>query len=191
MLGDMLPVFDSCAGVNDLVLPLVMTFSNACWPCVKRPVSLDKKPDRWVYMKVCHHRGMLVAVLTRNEHCPPHVHVGTDKWNARFLFSFWHDGVRLWDVVPLRETPAATVLEEIRQVIKRPVNLRKARECWWLSMKTLCLQNQQWDTQAHEIVASAYRRPGTLLITSSSFDPQQYKTVLYLSGCPDPLEILL
>lgn len=46
-------------------------------------------------MKVCSHKGLVIAVLTRNVHCPPHVHVGTTKWNARFLFSFWHDGVRL------------------------------------------------------------------------------------------------
>ena len=41
-------------------------------------------------MKVCSHKGLLIAVLTRNEHCPPHVHVGSANWDARFLFSFWH-----------------------------------------------------------------------------------------------------
>ncbi|MHB8201987.1 MAG: hypothetical protein ACYDD9_14385, partial [Acidithiobacillus sp.] len=70
-------------------------------------------------MKVCTHRGLLIAVLTRNEHCPPHVHVGTDDWNARFEFSFWHNGVRLWDVMPIQESPSAGLLEEIRQAIRR------------------------------------------------------------------------
>ena len=46
-------------------------------------------------MKVCSHKGLVIAVLTRNEHCPPHVHVGAARWDARFLFSFWHNGVRL------------------------------------------------------------------------------------------------
>ena len=37
-------------------------------------------------MKLCVYRDLVIAVLTRNEHCPPHVHVGTDKWDARFQF---------------------------------------------------------------------------------------------------------
>jgi hypothetical protein len=53
-------------------------------------------------MKVCTHQGLQMAVLTRNEHCPPHVHVGSVDWEARFEFSFWHNGVRLWDVVPVK-----------------------------------------------------------------------------------------
>lgn len=142
-------------------------------------------------MKVCHYRGMLVAVLTRNEHCPPHVHVGTDKWNARFLFSFWHDGVRLWDIVPLKDKPTAALLEEVRQVIKVPANLRRARVCWWESRRTLCLENQQWDTVAQEVVAPDYYRPAAVRIESSSFDSQRYRTVLCLSGNAGPLEIRL
>ena len=40
-------------------------------------------------MKVCSHKGLVIAVLTGNEH------VGTVKRDARFLFSFWHNDVRL------------------------------------------------------------------------------------------------
>ncbi|WP_279117234.1 hypothetical protein, partial [Acidithiobacillus thiooxidans] len=89
-------------------------------------------------MKVCTHRGLLIAVLTRNEHCPPHVHVGTSDWNARFEFSFWHNGVRLWDVMPIQESPSAGLLEEIRQAIRRAENLHCARKLWWQSRQTLC-----------------------------------------------------
>jgi hypothetical protein len=46
-------------------------------------------------MRVCAHRRLVFAVLTLDEHCPPHVHVGTDKWEARFEFSFWDNSVRL------------------------------------------------------------------------------------------------
>jgi hypothetical protein len=61
-------------------------------------------------MKVCSHKGLVIAVLTRNEHCPPHVHVGTTKWNARILFSFRYNDVRLW-VTPARNEPNVAVLE--------------------------------------------------------------------------------
>ena len=73
-------------------------------------------------MKVCEHRGLVVAVLTRNEHCPPHVHEGTDDWDARFEFSFWHDGVRLWDVLPAQNMPSVALLQELRQALKQAAN---------------------------------------------------------------------
>jgi hypothetical protein len=81
-------------------------------------------------MRVCSHKGLVIAVLARNEHCPPHVHVGTAQWDARFLFSFWHNGVRLWDVTPAQNEPNVAVLEELRHVLKQPAHLRRARECW-------------------------------------------------------------
>ena len=95
-------------------------------------------------MRVCVCRGLVMAVLTRNEHCPPHAHVGTDRWDARFEFSFWHNGVRLWDVLAAQNMPSASLLEELRQVLKQGVNLQRARRLWWSSRQTLCLDNQQW-----------------------------------------------
>lgn len=142
-------------------------------------------------MKVCTHKGLVIAVLTRNEHCPPHVHVGTAKWDARFEFSFWHDGLRLWDVTPAENEPSAAVLEELRQVIKQPSHLRRARELWWRSRQTLCLENQQWDSVAGEVVSPKGRRSGARVIQSSHFDAQAYKTVLQLAGHSSPVEIEL
>ncbi|MFM2056001.1 MAG: hypothetical protein RLY71_386 [Pseudomonadota bacterium] len=142
-------------------------------------------------MKVCSHKGLVIAVLTRNEHCPPHVHVGTAKWDARFQFSFWHDGVRLWDVTPAENEPNVTVLEGLRQVIRQPDNLRRARELWWLSRQTLCLENQRWDPGAAEVVGPRLARPGARQILSSRFDAAAYRTVLQLAGSSDPVEIEL
>lgn len=142
-------------------------------------------------MKVCSHNGQDIAVLTRNEHCPPHVHAGTAKWDARFLFSFWHNGVRLWDVTPARNEPNASVREELRQVLKLHANLRKARALWWSSRQTVCLENQYWDSADEEVVVRKDRRPGTLAIQSASFDPQTYKAVLQLAGQASALEIEL
>lgn len=142
-------------------------------------------------MKVCTHRGLLIAVLTRNEHCPPHVHVGTGDWNARFEFSFWHNGVRLWDVMPIQESPSAGLLEEIRQAIRRAENLHCARKLWWQSRQTLCLDNLLWDTAAQAVVTPKGARPGTVQIVSGRFDGVRNMTVLHLADDPLPLEIQL
>lgn len=142
-------------------------------------------------MKVCTHKGLIIAVLTRNEHCPPHVHVGTDEWDARFEFSFWHNGVRLWDVVPAKNQPKAPLLEELRQVIMQPQNLRKAREAWWNSVQSVCLENQIWDSKTEEVIDSKNKRPRSSRIKNAYFDGMNYKTVLYLVGESDPVEILL
>jgi hypothetical protein len=142
-------------------------------------------------MKVCVYKGLMIAVLTRNEHCPPHVHVGTDKWEARFEFSFWHNGVRLWDVAPAQNQPTAAALEDLRLAIKMPPHLRRAREIWWSSSQTVCLVNQVWDVEAGEIVSAKDRRTGAKMIESARFDPQAYKTVLQLAGQAGLLEIAL
>lgn len=142
-------------------------------------------------MKICNHKGYLIAVLTRNEHCPPHVHVGTSEWNARYLFSFWHNGIRLWDVMPAKNEPCARILEELRRVIKRRENLRKARECWWRSQQTLCLENQAWDLESAKVVAPRHDRLSTSAILSGLFDTRTNRTKLYLAGYAAPLEIEL
>jgi hypothetical protein len=142
-------------------------------------------------MKVCSHHGLVIAVLTRNEHCPPHVHVGTPSWEARFTFSFWHQGVRLWDVVPLQDAPTASVLEDIRLTIKQAPNIRRARELWWSSRQTLCLDRQLWDEAAQEAVSPRDGRLGAVPIVSSRFDATRYRTILHLAGHNQPLEIAL
>jgi hypothetical protein len=142
-------------------------------------------------MKVCTHHKLVIAVLTRNEHCPPHVHVGTAKWDARFQFSFWHNSVRLWDVTPAENEPNVSVLEDLRQVIRQPAHLQRARELWWISRQTLCLENQRWDPNTQTVVSPRERRLGALAIQSSHFDAQAYKTVLQLAGASGPVEIEL
>lgn len=142
-------------------------------------------------MKICVHKGLMVAILTRNEHCPPHVHVGNAEWDARFQFSFWHDSVHLWDVTPAQNAPKAALLEELRQAIKQSGTLRNARECWWDSRQTICLDHQQWDTQREEVVSPKENRLGTFNIVSARFDVDDYRTILALAGHWRPLEIWL
>ena len=142
-------------------------------------------------MKVCTHKGLVIAVLTRNEHCPPHVHVGTEQWDARFEFSFWHNGVRLWDVVPVKNQPGVAQLEDLRQVLKQPAHLRRAREIWWSALQSVCLVNQYWDIDADEVVSIKEKRPGTRKIEAAHFNAQSNTTVLQLAGQKSPLEIEL
>jgi hypothetical protein len=94
-------------------------------------------------------------------------------------------------VTPAQNEPNVAVLEELRQVLKRPAHLRRARECWWSSRQTVCLENQQWDPTAEEVVSPKDKRPSALAIQSARFDAQAYKTVLQLAGQSSPLEIQL
>ena len=142
-------------------------------------------------MRICKHKGLTIAVLTRNEHCPPHVHVGNSEWDARFLFSFWHNGVRLWDVIPTQNEPCGAALEELRRLIRRRDVLRKARECWWRSRQTLCLENQQWDMNSAQVVSPRVQPNEALAILSADFDANAYRTRLRLAGEPAFLEIEL
>lgn len=136
---------------------------------------------------------MLIAVFTRDEHCPPHVHVDGGKWAARFEFSFWHDGVRLLDVVPVYRRPTTAILEEVRLAMMKPEHLRRARECWWRSAQTVCLRNQFWDSHLTEVVESKSVAHGQAasLIAIASFDARTYRTTLHLAGQQEPLEIEL
>ena len=141
-------------------------------------------------MRVCAHRRLVFAVLTLDEHCPPHVHVGTDKWEARFEFSFWDNSVRLWDVVPAQRSPSASLLEELRRVLKKLENLKKARQLWWRSRQTVCLENQQWDASVQAVVSPSTRRSGAVAILSGHFDASRYRTTLLLAN-EDQVEIQL
>ena len=137
---------------------------------------------------------MDIAVLTRNEHCPPHVHVGHNGWDARFSFSFWHNSVNLWDVNPENMAPSKSVLEELRLIIEDPVNLRKARHCWWRvhsSTLKICLNNKYWDPDNGEEVDGKSARTGMPQIQSAMYNAARDVTTLTFVGGEEPLEIQL
>lgn len=142
-------------------------------------------------MKICSHRGFAVSIFTRDEHCPPHVHVGNDRWDARFRFSFWHNGVGLWDVKPIRHGLGAALLEELRQALEQPANLRLARQRWWLSRHSVCLDNQHWDPCREEVVSLSVFRRNTFAILGAVYEPWCDRTILQLVGQANPVEIEL
>ncbi len=133
-------------------------------------------------MKVAGYRSLALVVLTRDEHCPPHVHVGDADWEARFKFSFWHDTVCLWDVIPMQNAPKSVLLEKLRQTLMKSVNLRRARQAWWQSRQTVCLDNLLWQPGTQEVVGSEEAKRGARKIFSATFDATDYMTVLQLEG---------
>jgi hypothetical protein len=142
-------------------------------------------------MKVCTHNGIDVAVFTSPEHCPPHVHAGADGWDARFEFSFWHNGVNIWDVKPKAKAPKQSTLEAIRLVVENPVNLAKARTLWWDALRTVCLNNKYFDPKSFDVVDGKSAKKGFLSIQSSEFDERRNSTVVYFANDDEPLEFKL
>ncbi len=143
-------------------------------------------------MKITRYRGMDIVVLTRNEHCPPHAHVGTDKWGARFEFSFVHQRVRLLDVAPIQNVPSKTLLEEVRSTLGQSENLRRARAIWWTSVHLTCLENKRWDlTSAQLLVPKTRAGIQGYVIESARFDALLNRTMLRLRGFADIVEITL
>jgi len=84
-------------------------------------------------MKVGQYKGRRIAVLTRDEHCPPHVHLDGGDWSARFEFSFWHNGVSLLDVIPDTARVPSQVKSDVIAIIKG--RLPVARESWMEAIK--------------------------------------------------------
>ncbi|WP_419708466.1 DUF4160 domain-containing protein [Pseudomonas sp. NFX224] len=142
-------------------------------------------------MKVCSYKGLSVVIMLRDEHCPPHAHVEAGSWSARFKFSFWHNGVELWDVVPLSRRPAIAVLEGLRQSLKLPAHLLRARCIWWRKLQTACLDNQLWDWQTSEVVVVKRIVSTTNMIVSACYEPETNKTRLSLIGAQECVEIEL
>ncbi|MCU1750944.1 DUF4160 domain-containing protein [Pseudomonas sp. 6D_7.1_Bac1] len=141
-------------------------------------------------MKVCSYKGFALVVMLRDEHCPPHVHVDAGTWSARFIFSFWHNGVELWDVLPHSCRPPLAVLEGLRQALKQPAHLRRTRSIWWVKLQTTCLCNQLWDWQAKEVVVKGFAS-ATYRIASAHYEVKDNKTLMAQIDAPEEVEIAL
>ncbi|UXV19029.1 DUF4160 domain-containing protein [Pseudomonas fluorescens] len=140
-------------------------------------------------MKVGAYKGYVIAVFLRDEHCPPHVHVRGEAWDARFRFSFLDGGVALWDVNPERCWPAGAILEGIRQALMQPHYLARARRIWWQKLQTVCLENHSWDWDADELVPGLVIRRGVYVIANARHDVVGQRTILNLVRAPGCVEI--
>ncbi|WP_017253795.1 DUF4160 domain-containing protein [Pseudomonas tolaasii] len=142
-------------------------------------------------MRVGTYKGYVIAVFLRDEHCPPHVHVRGNGWDARFRFSFLDGRVELWDVDPERRRPPVAVLEGIRRALLQPHYLARARRIWWNNLQTICLDNHSWDWEAAEVIPGLVIRRGVSVIASARHDVAGPRTILNLVRVPDPVEIEL
>lgn len=104
-------------------------------------------------MEVGRLNGLRIEVLTRDEHCPPHVHVDGSHWHARFEFAYWHDDVTIYSLDG-KKLPSQRQIDEFCRAIERPAVLRKAREAFWNAVGSVCLNNQRWDFNENRVVNS-------------------------------------
>lgn len=142
-------------------------------------------------MKVCSYKGLSIVIMLRDEHCPPHVHVNAGVWSARLGFSFWHNDIQLWDVVPLSRRPPLAVLEGLCRSLEQPAHLRRARRIWWSKLQTVCLDNQWWDSHTNEVLGMKLVTDTTYRVGTARYLPEEDKTLLTLTGASEGVEIEL
>ena len=130
-------------------------------------------------MKVGQYKGRRIAVLTRDEHCPPHVHLDAGVWAARFEFSFWHNGVSLLDVIPDSARVPSQVKSEVIAIVKGRLSV--ARESWMEATKNTCLENQAWDEAKQHVVKPNLAGRKLVNIQAGIYDPAEQMTVLHLA----------
>jgi hypothetical protein len=147
-------------------------------------------------MKVSVYNGLTVAVLVgEQEHCPPHVHVQHDGWDARFVFSFLHNGVEIWAFNSSEKLPPKGLAEKLRQHIETPGNLKNARKTWLKAHGAgklkICLDNKYWDPVNLVEVDGGDAKKGMCKIQTAVFDLGKCLTTLTFVGGEEPVGIQL
>jgi len=136
-------------------------------------------------MIICNYKGFAIAVLLRNEHCPPHVHVDGIDWQIRIKFSFCHSDTEFWDAKPLVNKPTDSLINDICQELKKQNNLSKARKVWMTAVGTTCLDNKYWDSSSKNLNSRGQK------ILKSTYNESTNKTVIELAGSNNTVEISL
>lgn len=117
--------------------------------------------------------GLHVELRTRDEHCPPHLHVENEEvpWEARLAFSFVSDVVRLMDIDPVEDAPGTRTIDGIKAAIA--TNLPRCRAGWWAKVGTGCLDNR-WARVSQDgmVTLLAKREKGAIQIGTATYEPQ-------------------
>ena len=115
--------------------------------------------------------GLYVELRTRDEHCPPHVHVENEEvpWEARLVFSFIDNAVRLMDVDPIEDAPSTRTIDRIKAAIA--ANLPKCRAEWWARVGTCCIDNR-WTQVSRDgtVTVLAKRETGAVQIGRAIYE---------------------
>lgn len=125
--------------------------------------------------------GLYVELWTRDEHCPPHVHVEKEgvAWEARLAFSFIGNTVRLMDVDPIEDAPSTRMIDRIRTAIAS--NLPKCRAEWWARVGTCCVDNR-WMQVSRDgtVTVLARREVGAIQIDRAAYEPGARQVTLIM-----------
>lgn len=123
--------------------------------------------------------GLHVELRTRDEHCPPHLHVENVEvpWEARLAFSFVSDVVRLMDIDPVEGAPSTRTIDRIKLAIV--ANLPRCKAEWWAKVGTTCLDNR-WVQVVPEgmVTILARREKGAIQIGTATYEPRTGQTTL-------------
>lgn len=125
--------------------------------------------------------GLYVELRTRDEHCPPHVHVENEEvpWEARLAFSFIDNAVRLMDVDPIEDAPNTRTIDRIKAAIA--ANLPQCRAEWWARVGTCCIDNR-WVLASGDgaVTVLAKREIGAVQIGRAIHEPSAGQVTLLL-----------
>ncbi|MBF0306116.1 MAG: hypothetical protein HQL41_10770 [Alphaproteobacteria bacterium] len=138
-------------------------------------ISRIENPSPWDYlgMKLFDVLGGAAkAVLrSRDEHCPPHVHVGHkgEGWEAKIRFSYVDDSVSLMEVYPMRGRPSVATINAVMAEVR--ADLAICRSAWSAVVGDLDLVNRWFDVPAQGKVALLARRTKEAKrVRSASYD---------------------
>ena len=125
--------------------------------------------------------GLYVELRTRDEHCPPHVHVENEEvpWEARLAFSFIDTVVRLMDVDPIEDAPTTRTIDRLKMAIAN--DLPKCRAEWWAKVGTCCVDNR-WTqvSQDGTVTVLTKREAGAVQIGRANYDPRADQVTLIM-----------
>jgi hypothetical protein len=125
--------------------------------------------------------GLYVELRTRDEHCPPHVHVENEEvpWEARLAFSFIDNVVRLLDVDPIEDAPSTRTIDRIKAAIVS--GLPKCRAEWWTRVGTCCVDNR-WTqvSRGGPVIVLVRREAGAVQIGRANYDAQADQVTLIM-----------
>lgn len=137
----------------------------------------------------------MAILVGEQEHCPPHVHVQHDGWDARFIFSFLHNAVDLWAFDSTAKLPPKGIPEKLRQHIETTATLNKARAIWLkvhgAGKLQICLNKKYWDPINLVEVDGKYAHKAMYQIHTAVYDPSKCLTKLTFVGGEESVGIQL
>lgn len=140
-------------------------------------------------MKICSVNGTDIVIFTRNEHCPPHVHVSIKNCDLRLEFSFVHNDVRIWDATPDKNMPKLREIERLCVEMKKKDNLSRARKTWLSIIGHICLKNSYLMSLQDELSIDEMYLDKK--IANAVYDTDKNVTILTIEGISDTIEVEL